>query len=220
MQIYILSQPDYPFSCYHQGSGMQPYGQQPGCTRLLGSYHHPLLRGIVCKKLHHFKHLNVFIPPGILASSASIPHARVKYFSHSDSSSNSGLDDPMSTLGVGCWVVINSRLIDGGGKHVNPISTLAAFCSNATAEYFHHFSGWNSSVQTGSYGFCAHNLIGNIFWFWFSYGWGIKTENEIRLWLWMPDVSCDGSSFLSSRIMGTLTIWWIALNISKIKWVK
>ena len=110
----------------------------PGCWEVTAI---PCFRGIACKKLHHFKHLDVFVPPGILASSASIAHARVKYFSRSDSSSNSGLDDPMSTPGVGCRVVIDSRLIDGGGKHVNSISAPAAFCSNATAEYFDHFSG-------------------------------------------------------------------------------
>ena len=105
----------------------------PGCWEVTTI---PCFQGIACKKLHHFKHLHVFIPPGILASSASIAHARVKYFSRSDSSSNSGLDDPTSTPGVGCRVVIDSyRLINGGGKHVNSISTLATFRSNATAEY-------------------------------------------------------------------------------------
>ena len=110
----------------------------PGCWEVTTI---PCFRGIACKKLHHFKHLNVFVPPGILVSSASITHARVKYFSHSDSSSNSSLDDPMLMLGVGCQVVIDSSLINGGGKHVNSISAPAAFCSNATVEYFDHFSG-------------------------------------------------------------------------------
>ena len=106
----------------------------PGCWEVTTI---PCFQGLVCKKLHHF---NVFIPPGILVSSASIADARVQYFSHSDSSSNSGLDDPTSTPGVGCRVVINSRLINWGGEHVNSISALAAFHSNATAEYFDHFS--------------------------------------------------------------------------------
>ena len=49
------------------------------------------------------------------------------------------LNESMLTPRVGCQVMINSRLIDEGGKHVNSNSAPAPFHSNATAGIFRSF---------------------------------------------------------------------------------
>ena len=96
------------------------YAEQPGGTRLQGSYHHCQLSRHCLQEIHHLQDLNVVIPLGIpMFCTGSVTH--IKQIVCSSCSEDSRIYDFLPMLPpVKCClvlVVINSTLINGEGRH-------------------------------------------------------------------------------------------------------